>query len=45
MPLVERYSDWETVDTSFDDPHLLKFDHRFDADFTGSCAGLVNAEE
>ena len=28
MPLVERYRDWDIDDQSYDDPHMLAFDHR-----------------
>ena len=32
MPLVERFTDWESVPTgTHDDPRTLAFDHRFEA--------------
>ena len=45
MPLVERYNDWKITNTSFDDPHTLRFDHRLEADEARHEAGLANVEE
>ena len=45
MPLVERYNDWSIADGSFDDPHILEFDHRIEADVARSDTGLANVEE
>ncbi len=45
MPLVERYNDWKTTNRSFEDPHMLEFDHRIEANETSSVTGLANAEE
>lgn len=45
MPLVERYNDWNISDGSLDDPNMLEFDHRIEADAARSDTGLVNVEE
>lgn len=45
MPLVERYSDWAISDGSFDDPHMLEFDHRVEANAASSKHGLSTVEE
>ena len=44
MPLVERYGDWNRHDGSVDDPHVLGFDHRIEADAVISEDGLANVE-
>lgn len=45
MPLVERYDDWKITDGSFDDPHVLEFDHRIEADAAISRTGLAHVEK
>ena len=45
MPLVDRYNDWNITNRSFDDPHMLEFDHRIEANEASSGNGLANVEE
>lgn len=44
MPLVERYNDWNIADNTFDDPHMLEFDHRIEADAATFGTGLAHIE-
>ncbi len=45
MPLVERYKDWKTTNGSFEDPHMVEFDHRIETNETSRVTGLANIEE
>ena len=45
MPLVERFGDWKITDGSFDDPHMLQFDHRIEASAARDGTGLANVEK